>query len=45
VVLDVARAALRRYRERRLGNKDELWYAIGAIRVGTVLRPYKEALS
>jgi len=45
VGLDVALAALRSYRERRLGSTDDLWGAAQAIRVGTVIRPYMEALS
>lgn len=43
--LDVALAALRIYRERRLGSTDDLWNAARAVRVGTVIRPYLEAVS
>ncbi|GMV27648.1 MAG: hypothetical protein AMXMBFR58_36790 [Phycisphaerae bacterium] len=45
VGLDVALAALRTHRERRLGGVDDLWEAARRVRVSTVIRPYLEAIS
>ncbi len=45
VGLDVALAALRAYRDRRMGSVDDLWTTARRLRVSTVIRPYLEALA